>query len=293
MVNENSLPAKSIEIGGADAQGYPKQTHLSFIPLPIRLEGPKKWGALLYEKTPHFRVELSSDFPGLGTLSIIERHPMKKSRTKDATPGAARLKFPEDEARYPWLSMLLEGLAVFDRGTALAIQRAKRKQGRPVACSEGCGNCCMVNTDIPVYPLELAGIYWYAIEKLGEPLRGKLKAQLAAHEGKPPCPFLIDNSCSIYPLRPGVCRLFVVFGRPCSPGEDAYHTRNADVLTPLEEFKNQAFFVMLPFYGISRDEDRIRAIENKIIHSRVRNLLECDWKNLAEKMEARGQLVTT
>jgi Fe-S-cluster containining protein len=210
---------------------------------------------------------------------------MKKSHKKNDSSGADRLRFPEDEARYPWLSMLLEGLAVFDRGTTLGIQRARRKQNRPVACRAGCGNCCRTNTDIPVYPLELAGIYWYVIEKLQGPLREKLKAQLASHEGKPPCPFLIDNSCSIYPLRPGVCRLFVVFGRPCGPGEDAYHTRRQDVLTPLEEFKNQAFFVMLPFYGITKDEDRIQAIKNGLIHTRVRNLQECDWKNLAQKMD--------
>jgi hypothetical protein len=204
---------------------------------------------------------------------------MKKSRKKEDVTGAARLRFPEHEARYPWLPLLLEGLAVFDKGAAIAVQRAKRKWNRPVACREGCAN-----TDIPVYPLELAGIYWYAIEMLRGPLRDTLKAQLAGHEGKPPCPFLIDNNCSIYPLRPGVCRLFVVFGRPCGPGEDAYHTRREDVLTPLEEFTNQAFFIMLPFYGITKDEDRIMAIKNRVLHARVQNLQSCDWKNLAQKM---------
>lgn len=195
------------------------------------------------------------------------------------------MRFPEYEARYPWLSLLLDGLAVFDKGAAVAVQRARRKRNRPVACREGCGNCCRANTDIPVYPLELAGIYWYAIEKLQGPLRETVKAQLKGHETEPPCPFLVDNSCSIYPLRPGVCRLFVVFGRPCGPGEDAYHTRREDVLTPLEEFSNQAFFIMLPFYGITKDEDRIMAIKNRVIHTRVQNLQSCDWKNLAQKME--------
>jgi Fe-S-cluster containining protein len=210
---------------------------------------------------------------------------MKKNHTKEKKSEATRLCFPEYEARYPWLSLLLEGLAVFDKGAAVAVQRARRKRNRPVACREGCGNCCRANTDIPVYPLELAGIYWYAIEKLQGPLRETLKAQLKSHEAKPPCPFLVDNSCSIYPLRPGVCRLFVVFGRPCGPGEDAYHTRREDVLTPLEEFSNQAFFIMLPFYGITKDEDRIMAIKNRVIHTRVQNLQSCDWKNLAQKME--------
>jgi uncharacterized protein len=210
---------------------------------------------------------------------------MKKPHKKYEISGAPGLRFPEHEARYPWLSLLLDGLAVFDKGAAIAIQRARRKRSRPVACREGCGNCCRANTDIPVYPLELAGIYWYTIEMLRGPLRETLKAQLTGHEGKPPCPFLIDNGCSIYPLRPGVCRLFVVFGRPCGPGEDAYHTRREDVLTPLEEFNNQAFYIMLPFYGITKDEERIMAIKNRVIHSRVQNLQSCDWKNLAQKMQ--------
>jgi Fe-S-cluster containining protein len=218
---------------------------------------------------------------------------MKKPRKNYEISEAPRLGFSEAEARYPWLTLLLDGLAVFDKGAAIAIQRAKRKRNRHVACSEGCGNCCRTNTDIPVYPLELAGIYWYAIEILQGPLRETLKAQLAGHEGTPPCPFLIDNDCSIYPLRPGVCRLFVVFGRPCGPGEDAYHTRREDVLTPLEEFNNQAFFIMLPFYGITKDEDRIAAIKNRVIHTRVQNLQSCDWKNLAQKMEDRDRRATS
>ncbi len=214
---------------------------------------------------------------------------MKKTGKRATSPESGRLRFPEDELRYPWLPLLLEGLAVFDKGAAIAIQRAKRRHNRPVACREGCGNCCATNTDIPVYPLELAGIYWYAIEKMEGPLRQELEARLAGHEGKPPCPFLIDHRCSIYPLRPGVCRLFIVLGRQCNPGEDAYYSRREDVLTPLEEFNNQAFYIMLPFYGITGHEDRIKAIQNRVIHTRVQNLQSCDWKNLARKMEEYDQ----
>lgn len=210
---------------------------------------------------------------------------MKKTRKKTVTGSSLRLSFPTDEARYPWLSLLFDGLAVFDRGAELVIQRSKRKQRRPVACRDGCGNCCRTNTDIPVYPLELAGIYWYVIERLHGAARETLKTQLSGHAGKPPCPFLIGDSCAIYPLRPGVCRLFIVLGRPCSPGEDAYHTRREDVLTPIQEITDEAFFIMLPFYGITGDDDRRRAIKNRVINARVQNLQSADWKNLAKKMD--------
>lgn len=209
---------------------------------------------------------------------------MKKSRkTEDAE--IKRFHFSEDEARFAWLPLLLDGYEIIDRGIDIAIKREKRKTLRRSACREGCAVCCDSQADIPLYPLELAGIYWYAIEKITGPRRTVLAGQLAAHANKPPCPFLIDNVCSIYPVRPAACRQFIVFTRPCSQGEDAYHTRREDVLSPLQDFVDRAFYAMLPFYGITREADRIQAVKNKVLNTRVRNLLECDWKALAGKME--------
>ena len=58
-----------------------------------------------------------------------------------------------------------------------------------------------------------------------------------------------------------------------------------DVLTPLEKFNNEAFSIMLPFYGITKHEDRIRAIKNRVIHGLVQNLQTFDRKKLTQKME--------
>lgn len=212
---------------------------------------------------------------------------MKKSR-KSADAQIKRFNFPEDEARFAWLPMLLDAYEIIDKGVDIAIKREKRKTQRRTACSEGCGACCKTHTDIPVYPLELAGIYWYAIEKMTGQARTVLMEQLADHEGKPPCPFLINNACSIYPIRPVACRQFIVFTKPCAEAEDAFHSRREDVLTPLQDFTDQAFFAMLPFYGITKEADRIQAVKNKVLNTRVRNLQECDWKALAKKMNDVG-----
>lgn len=209
---------------------------------------------------------------------------MKKSR-KSEDAQIYRYNFPKDEARYAWMPMLLDAYEIIDRGIDIAIKREKRKTQRRPACSKGCGVCCIAQTDIPVYPLELAGIYWYAIEKIEGCSRTVLVEQLAAHEGKRPCPFFIDNACSIYPVRPAACRQFIVFTKPCSQGEDAFHVRREDVLTPLQDFIDRAFYVMLPFYGITRESERIQAVRNKVLNTRVLNLQECDWKALAKKME--------
>ncbi len=192
--------------------------------------------------------------------------------------------FPEDEARLPWLSLLLEAYAVIDRGVSIAISRQKRKHNKRPACRERCAACCRTNTDIPVYPLELAGITWYVAEKLQQPVRDTLEQQLSSRSSEPPCPFLIDGICSIYPVRPVACRQYIVLGRPCAQNEDPYHTRPEDLLTPIQDFTDEAFFIMLPFYGIAGDADRQRAIRNRFIHTKLQNIFSCNWKSLAEKI---------
>lgn len=207
---------------------------------------------------------------------------MKKSTAEKS--GSFRCSFPEDEAANPWLPLLLDAYEVIDRGIFLALQRDKRKTGRRPACKAGCGSCCSTHADIPLYPLEMTGIYWYVLEKMDPELRAALLPKLAGHSPLAACPFLADNRCTVYPVRPMACRQFIVFNRPCGDGEDPFHTRRDDVLTPLGEFADRAFYIMLPFYGIHTEEDRKAAIKNSIIHARVKNLKTTDWKPLAQRM---------
>ncbi len=209
---------------------------------------------------------------------------MKKSTHKSPPPDSLRCRLTEGEEKLPWLEMLLDAYEIFDRGIEVALRREKRKQNRRLACMEGCGSCCRTHTDIPLYPLEMTGVYWYVIEKADLSIRQTLKKNLEAHTPAGPCPFLLDNACAIYHVRPAACRQFIVFNRPCSEGEDPYHTRRNDVLTPLQDFADRAFYSMLPFYGITGDADREAAIKNRIIHSRVKNLKTTDWKPLAQRI---------
>ena len=147
----------------------------------------------------------------------------------------ARLAFKEDESRQAWLPLLLEANAIVDAGVSEAIHRDE-KQGRTLACHKGCAACCRSHTTIPVYPLELIGITWYAVEKITGPVREQLKQQLRDHKKGEPCPLLVDNVCSVHPLRPMACRQFNVFDKVCTEGEDAYYTRRQDVLTPIRDY---------------------------------------------------------
>lgn len=196
-----------------------------------------------------------------------------------------RLSFPEDEAKFPWLSRLLDAYGIIDQGVSEAIER-EQKQGRELACAKGCCSCCSTHQDIPVYPLELMGMSWYVIEKLPSPTREKLKQQLQVADQLECCPFLLDGVCSIHPLRPIACRQFNVLDRPCAEGEDAYHTRRSDVMTPIRRFADEAFDVMLPFYGIRHKAERRKAIKQGTLHTLAKVMRDCHWQNLPEKMTA-------
>lgn len=210
---------------------------------------------------------------------------MDKTEKTEDSYASTRMNFPDDESKLRWLPMLLDAYAIIDKGIALAIRNEEHRLNKKLACRRGCYNCCSTHSDIPVYPLELVGIYWFCIEKIIQPVRNVIIGHLSGFEKSMPCPFLVNSSCSIHMLRPVSCRQFNVFGKTCEEGEDPYYTRREDVLTPLEEYTKQAFSVMLPFYGITGETDKIYAIENSLIHAHVRILQALDWKELAKRME--------
>jgi Fe-S-cluster containining protein len=208
---------------------------------------------------------------------------MKKNR-KQGSPGLSRrLHFPADEQRLAWLSPLLDAYAIVDTGVAIAIRDAEKKDKKQLACGKGCGACCVHQKDLPLYPHEIVGIYWYVSEKMTGPLRDALKNRLVNRDAASGCPFLIDDSCSIHPVRPFGCRQFNVFTTPCAPGEDPYYTRQDDVLKPIPEYLDRAFAAVVPLYSGVRKEDVPGSI--RIIRGQIMNLLSYDWSKLAELME--------
>lgn len=199
-----------------------------------------------------------------------------------------RTRFPAEKARLPWLPMLLDAYAIIDCGVGEAVRAEEARRGAKLACAKGCANCCRAHTDIPVYPLELVGIYWYAAEKLAGRARKTLRRQLVKHRGAPPCPFLVGDECVIHPLRPFACRQFNVFGSPCAEGEDPFFTRRGDVLVPLEDYTNRAFSVVLPFYGVTGEAQKLHVIKNRLIHTQAENLQGMEWKNLIKALGGKG-----
>jgi len=193
-------------------------------------------------------------------------------------PG--RLRFPEDEKRQPWLPLLLEIQHLTDQGVTAAI----KADGRKLACGRGCASCCRTHTDIPVYPLELMGIAWYATEKLTGDLRERVRAQLQQHRDLGACPFLVDAACAIHPLRPMACRQFNVFVTVCADGEDAFHTRRGDVMQPDVKRKDEALREMLRHHNVKEGRERRRLVETGEVHRLAQSLREMRWETLAARM---------
>ena len=208
---------------------------------------------------------------------------MKKTKKQSASGLSRRLHFPDDERRLPWLSPLLDAYSIADTGVAIAIRDAEKKEKKKLACGKGCGSCCVHQKDLPLYPHEIVGMYWYVTEKMTGPVRDILKKRLTGSDPASGCPFLIDNACSIHPVRPVGCRQFNVYTTPCAPGEDPYFTRRDDVLQPIADYLDRAFAAVIPLYPGVRKEDMFAAI--KTIRSQIVNLLSYDWSKLAALLE--------
>jgi len=129
-------------------------------------------------------------------------------------------------------------------------ERAAGRKGVTISCRAGCGACC--RQLVPVSPPEAVLIHEIvesmdelrkhtikerfarAIEQLeGAGLLNKLedpdnpllyKAEEAYFALKIPCPFLEDESCSIYESRPSRCREYLVFTPP-ERCVDPYHNK--------------------------------------------------------------------
>lgn len=195
------------------------------------------------------------------------------------SPGAIassteRRRYPEAEARLPWLTALLDAYAVLDAGVALAMAA----DGRSVACRAGCCACCA--QPIPASTLEVLGLKWFAMERLGARERRDLGRTLRQALGAG-CPFLAGGVCLVYPVRPLACREYVMRGRPCRRGERPERTRPGDVLPLPAAAQQEAFSLLLPGYGVTDATGRETALRGRLVLRDTGLLQAVNWSGLA------------
>lgn len=164
---------------------------------------------------------------------------------------AVELGLPEGSVRVemdvPTGEVPMEGLLPALRTTADALvafgAALSKRDGRPVSCAKGCGACC--RQVVPIAPAEARRVA-ALVEEMPEPRRSVVKGRFAeawkrieeagllpALEGRGPrapggaveiglavfrlgipCPFLEEESCSIYEERPIACREYLVTSDP-------------------------------------------------------------------------------
>ncbi len=169
-----------------------------------------------------------------------------------AEPVAGRIRYPEFEARHPWLVRLLNAYHLSDTATRADLERETARRGVAVACHPGCRNCC-IDQCIPVTEFEVLGIWWYASEILEGEARAGLMQRLLGYGEMGECAFLVDGRCAVYPLRPFVCRQYHVFSRACAPGENVSETRNRDVFRGAQDCGRELAWQIIPLYGVAEE----------------------------------------
>jgi len=165
---------------------------------------------------------------GQGTLKI-GGVPMKVAFNVPAGPCSAQAVLP-DVQRF--------ANQITDHAVAVA-----RREGRTVSCAKGCGACC--RQMVPITPPEARHLARLiaampparalAIKARFADARAKMAERGVRPGGHPdaakpayrefglayfrtgvPCPFLEDESCSIHPDRPLVCREYLVTSPPAA-----------------------------------------------------------------------------
>jgi Fe-S-cluster containining protein len=158
----------------------------------------------------------------------------------DGSFGAS-LTVPEGQCN---LTEILPVLQSFDDSLLSAVTEQLGEAGLSVSCKAGCGACCRQMVPLSIFEAEalaawiatldpgtreiLAQRFHQALQKLAS---GGLIDRLMTeswgtdidyaqqlvidyfHQGVP-CPFLQDESCSIHPIRPLVCREYLVTSDP-------------------------------------------------------------------------------
>lgn len=151
-----------------------------------------------------------------------------------------KLLVPADEVP---AESLLPSLHELSEIIANGVEKKVERNGKKISCRKGCGACCRQH--VPISAAE-ARLLAAIVEHMPEPGQSIIRARfekaarrlkdsgiidqalnyhrLSGDDTKSmaleyfslgiPCPFLDDESCSIYPFRPLICREYLVISSP-------------------------------------------------------------------------------
>lgn len=197
---------------------------------------------------------------------------------------ATRYTAREAEAKYKWLKGILDTFYISDAQVEDHLETISKKGITP-ACHKGCHACCLKPT-VPFTEPELTAISWYASEVLSGDLRPRVKQRLIEHKERLECPFLVDQVCSIYPVRPLICRQFLVKTKACEIDEDVSQSRPQDIIPlPRETVIRPVAMRLLDHYKFKSPIAKRKAFEAGFISHNARDMHDFDWLLIAQTMQ--------
>ena len=152
----------------------------------------------------------------------------------------ASLPVPVGEVTLTQLLPVLQNLSSQIIGSAISLVE---QEGHSISCRAGCGACCRQLVPISIFEAEALAAWIHTLPvELQQALEGRFHATLLKlrEQGilarldpatyteenterqvaidylaqRVPCPFLVDESCSIHPFRPLSCREYLVTSPP-------------------------------------------------------------------------------
>ena len=197
---------------------------------------------------------------------------------------AHRYSSPIAEAKYPWLKTILDTFYISDSQVQDHLAKVAKNGIKP-ACHRGCDACCK-NATVPFTAPELKCISWYAVEVLSGDIRTVVKERLVNHADSLECPFLVNAVCSIYPVRPLICRQFMVKGEPCTTEEDLATDRPEDIiLPPRESVIRPVAMRLLDNFDFKTPAAKTKAFESGFIGQNASYMHDYDWTKIAKTMQ--------
>ena len=148
------------------------------------------------------------------------------------------------------------------------LQKIFDYQKEYIFCKKGCSLCCE-HGDYPLSELEFHYLYT-AYEQLNDSIKTEINKNIEEIKKQNlelySCPFLINNSCSVYNNRPFVCRSFGVLTEDAQ-GNPAYPlcaTKGLNFSQLYDKEKKLLSFALVEQYGF-KVYPKIFRLNNKVI----------------------------
>jgi hypothetical protein len=138
-------------------------------------------------------------------MSVLENQPnfgLAKQRADEFVKSVPKEMFAKETALPEKLRNLNASKSVKLRKVYQLADEFSRLMAPYIACANGCSHCC--HHGVEISSLEATSISNFS-GRAARPIQKSILRTDKPYRGSP-CPFLVEDSCSVYEVRPLVCR---------------------------------------------------------------------------------------